>query len=238
MFIPLNIGSPSDHEGSDEDEDNDEDEDENDNEADKNDEDNEDNEDDTDDEDISTRAGASTNPSAPISQPPSAWRLVDFNIYVNIINDKTPGVLVCVVEVKPFPYDKIIAGMDVAEAIDAAMGEMLPQVIQQVQFALHQFSGLEEMNALLFVGGYCRFLRFKRNKVPELPHLDDIPAKFEFDETEPDNSIERMLAIAEPGTREKTFRIFKGVDYDPAFKRAMNRIVLFASTISMNQQQE
>lgn len=163
-------------------------------------------------------------------------RYVDFNIYVNIINDSTPGVIACTVEVKSFPFDKIAAGMTVVEAIQQTMKDMLPQVIQQVQFAFHQFSGLQEMHALLFVGLYCKFLRFKRSKVPPLPDIDDIPENgFKFDETE---QHRKMKDLAEPGTRDHWFRLFAGDDYHPAFKRGMNRVVRFAANIPLPQQQE
>lgn len=162
-------------------------------------------------------------------------RLVDFNIYVNIINDKTPGVLACVVEVKPYPFDKMAAGFSLHESVEKVMEEMLPQVIQQVQFAFHQFSGLQDMHALLFVAAFCKFLWFKRARVPKLPELGDIPEDgFKQDE----NDRRAMNNIAEPGTRVRYFRIFDGRDYSPAFKRGMDRIARFAANIPMPQQQE
>lgn len=229
------------NEGEDEHDDEDKDDDEEDDEDyneddDEDDEDTEDEDEDDDDEDISAREGVSSNPSAPITQPPSSTRFVDFNIYANIINSNIPGVLACVVEVKPFPFDKIEQGMTPIEAIYQAMDDMLPQVVQQVQYAFHQYCELQEMHALLFVSAYCRFLKFKRNKVPDLPHVDDIPEDgFKFDETQRRRKINK---IAERGGRHIVFRLFKGNDYDTAFKRGITRIVRFATNIAMPQPQQ
>lgn len=178
-----------------------------------------------------TEQGISSNPSEPISSLPSVMRLVDFNLYVNVLGSSAPGIIVAAVEAKPFPVTAIMGGDDLEEAVEKVMQAMLPQVVQQVQFAFNQHPELKKLHAILFVGSWCRVLRYRRRRVPEISDLDDIPAKgyFAFKA----NSKRRIEKMADKKTREDKFRIIEGDDYNPIFKKVFDAVVRHAAKVSM-----
>lgn len=183
-----------------------------------------------------TGDSSSSGPSAAFPQIKPAVRLIDFNIYVNVTYELTAaGVIVCIVEVKPLPT--LAPGESLHQAIREAMNQMLPQVVQQVQFVFAQHKDvLNEVYAFLFVSSYLKVLRFLRSRVPELEcDANEVPAFFSF---EP--SCKRNInCISEPDTRKEWFRIFddESLDYDHRFKAAFDRVVKLAKKIDPPQRQ-
>lgn len=182
-------------------------------------------------QDISAPEGLSTNPSAPISQPPSAYRLIDFNIYVNDSESNTSGVVASIVEIKALPKSALDLGQETEHVVADVMDSMLPQVIQYAQFVFAEYPFLDEVHALLFVSSWCKSLRFRRKNVPELPHVDDIPKNGFVPST--DRRRRNMGDFVEKKDRE-SFRIFgEDGDYNPAFKAAFDKIARYAKKVNL-----
>lgn len=175
--------------------------------------------------DISALELASSNPSAP---PQSTVRLVDFTIHVNDCTAQASSTVVGIVEGKLFPTELGPKDKTAREIVAQEMRDMLPQVVQQAQFVFHQHSDLKDLVAFLFVNSFCRTLRFKRDRVPELD-LDDIPPDgFAF----PEGSRRLIEYIPEKPTRLELYPVMdKTGNYDKRFKAVFNRLVELARKV-------
>ncbi|KAI0041842.1 hypothetical protein FA95DRAFT_1682948 [Auriscalpium vulgare] len=104
----------------------------------------------------------------------SFHRVTDFAI----VRRRQQRVVVCVVEIKPQTWTALTV-LDENEERAAALKQveaMMPQVVQQVQFAFHEQPAQEYMWALCIVGRWCAFQQFERKKTPPLD-LDDLHAR-------------------------------------------------------------
>lgn len=184
--------------------------------------------------DISITETVSSNPSAPVASPPSPARIVDFTIHVNDVAGNASSVIVAIIEGKLLSTELVEKEGSIEAAVAKEMRDMLPQVVQQAQFVFHQNEHqkeLKEIVAFLFVNSYCRTLRFKRNGVPKLVDLNDIPG---HGYALPEGSRKSMESFSERSTRKELYNILgKDGNYDPRFKAAFDRVVHLARKLKM-----
>ncbi|KAI0039644.1 hypothetical protein FA95DRAFT_1001615 [Auriscalpium vulgare] len=149
-----------------------------------------------------------------ISEDDIKHRLADFVI---IRRRGQTRAVVSVVEVKPQPWTKDSLFNKGAERLAARtrVSEMMPQVVQQVQFAFREHSSLQRVWALCLVGHWCRFLCFDREKTPGIVFDDIHPRGYK-----PDPAKNEPEADEVPSSESAVFPILTedGHDFHPDFK--------------------
>ncbi|KAI0041608.1 hypothetical protein FA95DRAFT_1683119 [Auriscalpium vulgare] len=165
------------------------------------------------------------------SDDDSFHRVTDFAI----VRRRQQRVVVCVVEIKPQTWTALTV-LDENEERAAALKQveaMMPQVVQQVQFAFHEQPAQEYMWALCIVGRWCAFQQFERKKTPPLD-LDDLHARGYRPAMQAQGKFQPAATRISIGMADVVPVLADdNQDYHPKFKSAWLKFMTWACTMQL-----